>query len=82
MEISKTDYIKNYIIEKYPFIDIIFDTKTFYKLHEMINKNVKNNNEILVEVEKNSAGYYKNLTTINKLACKAFVNIINRYNNF
>jgi len=80
--IPQNEEIRNYILDKYPFIDIIFGTNTFYKLPEMINKHMNNSHEILVELEKNSSNLNENLPTVRKYEHKAFVNIMYGCNNF
>ncbi len=80
--IPQNDEIRNYILEKYPFIDIIFGTNTFYRLPEMISKHLNNNNDVLVELEKNSSSLNENLPTIRKYDHKALINIMYGCNNF
>jgi tRNA-2-methylthio-N6-dimethylallyladenosine synthase len=80
--IPQNEEIRNYILEKYPFIDIIFGTNTFYKLPEMINQHLNNTNDVLVELEKNSTDLNENLPTIRKYDHKGFVNIMYGCNNF
>ncbi len=80
--IPQNEEIRSYILDKYPFIDIIFGTNTFYKLPEMISKHLNNTNEVLVELEKNSSTLNENLPTIRKFDHKAFINIMYGCNNF
>ncbi|MDW7667588.1 MAG: tRNA (N6-isopentenyl adenosine(37)-C2)-methylthiotransferase MiaB [Bacillota bacterium] len=80
--IPQNDEIRNYILEKYPFIDIIFGTNTFYKLPEMISKHLNNRNDVLVELENNSSSLNESLPTVRKFDHKAFINIMYGCNNF
>ncbi len=80
--IPQNDEIRNYILEKYPFIDIIFGTNTFYRLPEMISKHLNNSNDVLVELENNSSSLNENLPTVRKFDHKAFINIMYGCNNF
>ena len=80
--IPQNEEIRNYLLEKYPFIDIIFGANTFYKLPEMLKRHSNKNKEILVELEKNSSEENENLPSVRKFNHKGFVNIMYGCNNF
>jgi tRNA-N(6)-(isopentenyl)adenosine-37 thiotransferase enzyme MiaB len=73
--------MKNYVLNHYPYIDLIFGTHNIHELPILINKVLQSNSAVCDVWEENN-DIIENLPVIRKDKVKAYVNIMYGCNNF
>lgn len=79
--IPQNDEIREYILKKYKYIDLVFGTNTYDRLPELLF-DIENKNERVVSILKDSDILEENIPKKRKFSHKAFVNIMHGCNNF
>lgn len=79
--IPQNDEIREYIIKKFPYIDIVFGTNTYDKLPELLY-DIENKRKKVVSILKSNDGLKEKIPKNRKFNHKAFVNIMYGCNNF
>ncbi len=79
--IPQNDEIREYILSKFPFIDLIFGTNTYDRLPELLYELERKNGRV-VSILKDSDDLNEKLPKNRKFSHKAFVNIMHGCNNF
>jgi tRNA-2-methylthio-N6-dimethylallyladenosine synthase len=79
--IPQNQEIREKILKKYPFIDLVFGTNTYDHLPELLY-DIENKNKKVVSIEKDSDNLIEALPKVRKFSHKAFVNIMYGCNNY
>ena len=72
---------RNYVIEKFPNVDIIFGTNNIWKLPELLSMSY-NGKKLAIDIEENSVNFDDTLGANRLYPFKSYVNIMYGCNNF
>lgn len=72
---------RNYVIEKFPNVDIIFGTNNIWKLPELLYASY-NGKKLAIDIEENPIGLDEGLGATRAYGFKSYVNIMYGCNNF
>lgn len=75
------DESRNYVIEKFPNVDIIFGTNNIWKLPELLYTSY-NGKKLAMDIEKNPIGLDEGIGAARAFDFKSYVNIMYGCNNF
>ncbi len=75
------DESRNYVIEKFPNVDIIFGTNNIWKLPELLYSSF-NGKKLSMDIEENPVGIDEGIGAIRAYGFKSYVNIMYGCNNF
>lgn len=75
------DESRNYVIEKFPNVDIIFGTNNIWKLPELLCTSY-NGKKLAMDIEKNPIGLDEGIGAVRAFDFKSYVNIMYGCNNF
>ncbi|SHI70563.1 tRNA-i(6)A37 thiotransferase enzyme MiaB [Dethiosulfatibacter aminovorans DSM 17477] len=79
--IPQNDEIREFILKKFPFIDLIFGTNTYDRLPELLY-DIELKNKRVVSILKDSDELKEDLPKNRKFSHKAFVNIMHGCDNY
>lgn len=78
---SQQESVRNFIMDKFKHVDIIFGTNNIYKLPQLINSHLQTG-ETIVDIIEESREIVENIDANRKYNFKAFVDIMYGCNNF